>query len=130
MFVYVVGYGTCEESQYDYLVHEKGFFKEEFEAMIHECALKAIKEMKKAGDYLHSYQGIHDQVVEYLKEDFGFTDLKTIQEWTVFGWASMFKHGDWSSYRDEPDRLTALVDKVLEAGYSEEDDSYLSWQKE
>jgi len=92
--------------------------------------LKAVKEMKKAGDYLHSYGGIHDQVVEYLKEDFGFMDLETTQEWTVFGWASMFKHGDWSSYRDEPDKLTVLVDKVLEAGYSEKDDSYLSWKKE
>ncbi len=126
MYTYIVGYGTCEESEFSYLTHEEQFTKEEFEEMIHTCALKVIKQRKEADDYLHSYQGIHDRLVQYLKVDFGFGDVEVEQSWSVFGWASLFKHGDWDMYRHEPDNLTALVDKILAAGYGVKDDSYLS----
>ena len=126
MYTYVIGYCTYEESALDHLTHEERFTKEKIEEMVHTCALKAIKEAKEANNYLNSYQDIHDRVLDHLKEDFDFNDIEVEQSWTVFGWASMFKHSDWDTYRDEPDDLTTLVDKVLAAGYNVKDDSLLS----
>lgn len=129
MFVYVVGYGTCEESEFEYLYHEEKFTKEEFEGMIHACALNAIRDMKEQDEYIHSYQSIHDETIAYLKNDYEFKSVEPELEWIVFGWASIFKHGDWNTYRTEPDNLTALIDRVIAAGYTVKDDSFLSWHE-
>jgi len=129
MFIYVIGYWTCEESEYTYLVSDDKYTKEEIEEMVHDCALKTIKEMKEKDSYLHSYQDIHGGIIQHLKDDYDFWDIEAEQEWTVFGWGSIFRHGDWNTYRDEPDKLTTLIDKILEAGYGEDDDSFLQHEK-
>ena len=137
MYVYRIGYGTCEESDYDYLIHKEKFSKEQLTSLIHDCVLDVLmeaKEKKKNSDmgspYLHSYQDIHGEVVEKLIKKHGFEELRIEQSWDVFGWASIFIHGDWSGYREEPDDLTALVKAIRKAGYTRRDDGFLSFREE
>lgn len=130
LYTYVIGYGTYEESRYDYLTHTKQFSKDQFREMVHACALKAIeigKEENEYGEaeYIHSYGNIHSPVVDLLKSDYGFRDVEVEQRWTAFGWASVFVPHDWKGYRREPDDLTYLVEAVRAAGYSEKDDWFL-----
>ena len=134
MYVYSIGYHTCEESDYEYLNHKEKFSKEQLTAVTHDCVLEVlmvVKEKKKIdeNEYLHSYQDIHHEVIEKLIKKYKFEKLKVEETWEVFGWASLFKPGDWDSYREEPDDLTALVETIRKAGYTEDDDDYLGWHK-
>lgn len=43
-YLYELGYGTYEESEYSQIQHEKEFTQEEFENMVFQCVVKAAKE--------------------------------------------------------------------------------------
>jgi len=43
-YLYELGYGTYEESEYSQIQHEKEFTQEEFENMVLKCVVKAAKE--------------------------------------------------------------------------------------
>jgi hypothetical protein len=124
MKVYVVGYGSCEESEYEYLLHDDTIDKDELEAFVHECVLDAIDYKIEADEYIHTYQDIHDYVIDALVNEYRFKRLEVEAEWACFGWASLFTKDDWQSYRGETDNK--LVDRVNEAGYTVENDSFLN----
>ena len=121
MKVYVLGYWSHEESRYDYLTHEKIFSEQEFKDMIFESVYEAILEdKKKEHSYLHGYYDIHNQTVKVMKNKYGFKDLKAEQEWSCFGWASMFERGVWA----DSDQIE-LIDFLQSKGLTIQDDDYL-----
>lgn len=123
MKIYLVGYETCEGFNYTYLTHEQSYTKDEFANMIHHCVKLVINTKKTEGPYcVHSYEHVHGGVVELLCLTYGFKRIEADVSWTVFGWASLFKLHDWSSYREEPDELTALTKYLHKHGFTEKDD--------
>ena len=141
MYRYKLGYHSCEESGYVELEHEKQFSKEELVDMIGDATVQVIKRMKQQPldeIYLHSFQDICSGIwceggyslAEAMIELFGFKSIIYENSISFFGWASIFAKNDWEEYRDEEDGLNKVVDKVLAAGFSEADDTYIQHQKE
>jgi alpha-amylase/alpha-mannosidase (GH57 family) len=127
MFTYNIGYGSYEESEYTYLMHEKKYTFEEFRDMIEQCAVEVITQglAKQEPEYIHNYQDIHTDVVKLLITKYGFKQLITTVEWTVFGWASMFTTTkDWKDARDA--NLDHLTNTIRKAGFTEKSDGFLS----
>lgn len=125
MNVYMVGYGTHEESEYNYLLHEKDFTQDEFEQIIFNSVYKCIlAEKKKEHSYLHDYGGIHGNVVDFMIKNHGFKELKPKNSWVCFGWASMFKPSDWDTASSS--EIGKLVSFLNGKGLTVEDDDFLN----
>jgi len=126
--IYILGYGTYEESDYTYLLHDDVFTYDEFENMIFESTYKFIMEEKKyIHYYIHSFSDVHSGVVEIMINDYGFKKLEPEVSWACFGWSSIFTTKDW-----EDDILYTnrrLVEYLRNKGLSEKDDTYLQWEK-
>jgi hypothetical protein len=130
LYVYEIGYGSPEDSGYHQLYHTEKYNDEQLADLVSEAVVAVIAHEKEDDPYLHSYAGIHVEVGDWLINNRGFVAQKPEASWHCFGWASIFVHGDWKTYRSgDEDALARLVDKVREAGYTEADDSYFSKRK-
>ena len=124
-YVYVVGYGTCEESEYDYLMHKEKLSKEQLREMVETSVVFVVKKMKKDKySYIHNYEDVHGEVVEYLIKNYGFKKLEIEGRWNVFGWGSMFVN-DWEGYTETDEELKHLRERMKKEGFTVEDDDYL-----
>ena len=123
MNIYCVGYGSYEESEFDYLTSEILYSEEALQSLVEEAAVKAVAKLKKAESYLHNYESIHTTVIEILVSDYDFKRLEVTAGWTVFGWPSIFTKDSWKHEREKT--LDSLTDKIITAGYTEKDDSYI-----
>lgn len=141
MYNYKIGYHSCEESSYVELAHELQYSRDQLLDMVGDATVHVIKKMKQQPAdeiYLHSFQDIFSGIwcgggyslSDAMIELFGFKEIAYESSVSLFGWASIFKKGDWESYNKCED-LDKVVDKVLAAGFSEEkDDTYVRHQKE
>ena len=125
-YFYCIGYSSCEESDYVYLTSDQRFSDKEFREMIEDAAIKAIKELKtKEDSYIHSYEDIHLHVVDILRKEYGFNELKVDACWSCFGWGSLFAN-DWKDYTKDDYNLRSLRRKVRKAEFGKKDDTYYS----
>lgn len=125
MYVYNVGYGSPEESEYSQLCHETKYSKEEF----HQIILKAIEEVLidvleeeefHCKVYLDedgiSYQNIHPLVVGKLLMNFGFRKLYYEAMWSCFGWSSITQNQEesWRGYKGSANEriITGLPEEL------------------
>ena len=107
MYIYIVGYGTMEESDYIYLTHADKWCKETFEDVIIEASKIALS--KKADedyflinmDYKENklkahvtFEDILFDVVDILIKEHGFEKLKVTGNVSTFGWANLLEN-DW-----------------------------------
>jgi hypothetical protein len=134
MFLYDIGYHSCEESDYIQLWHEKKFTQNDLTNMICEAVLETVK-AERAKDpkaYIHNFEDVYSfamnsgGVITYLLEHFGFKEVKFQESWTCFGWASIFEKKDWDTYKDKNDPMYKIVEYMNKHGYTWKDDSVLS----
>ena len=126
--VYRIGYWSCEESPSAELTHFRKLSEEELTEFIEDATIKAIqREKAKKHNYISSFQDVFDDVIEILVAEYGFKTLEVVASWHCFGWASMFREGEWKSWRGElPDELSPIIKKVHLAGFTAKDDSFLA----
>ena len=116
MYLYSLGYGTCEESDYRQYHHEKKFTSEALQEIVKECIIETIEhhagKFNEEGfhNYLHvsesgpTFQHIFDD--EFYQQRLasrGFTPVKFEASFSVFGWASAIDMTDWSGHTSEMD---------------------------
>ncbi len=50
MYLYKIGYGTCEESEFVELYHNEKFTDEQLEKLVHECYFDVVHTLASATD--------------------------------------------------------------------------------
>ncbi len=112
-YIYNIGYGTCEESDYFQLCHEIKYSQREFEKIIVKIVMKEFKGHKVEKDEKISFQDILYRLVEELTKNFGFKRVKFTAEFNVFGWANLLDKKDWEEDRNiQLNMLTNAIEKV------------------
>lgn len=121
MYLYNVGYGTCEESSYNQYYHENNYSQEEFEKIIILILCETIEDFAGKFDEQTGWNKIGDSVLWVTKKGVTFQELMgtdifknnlkkhgfqqiTFQaSFDSFGWASAMEPGDWSSWANNDD---------------------------
>jgi hypothetical protein len=136
MFLYNIGYHSCEESDYIQLWHKKKFTQDDLTNMICEAVLETVKaeRVKDRKAYIHNFADVFSFVISggvavYLVEHFGFKEAKFQESWTCFGWDSIFEKKDWDTYKDKDDPMYKIVKYMNKHGYTWKDDSFLRENK-
>lgn len=130
MFIYNIGYTSYEDSAFAQLYHKEQFTNAQLCEIVNEAVVAVIKQKKKGKHhYIHSYSGIHHEVVKYLISEKGFTYMGFDAWWTCEGWASMFID-DSGSEQDiwDSEELKSLRQTVKEAGYTKADDDFYEYE--
>lgn len=121
-YIYSVGYGSYEESEFTYLYSDECLDKYQLSHIV-ECAVNDVLKDIIGGNINYddimivkengpSYQDIHDAVIKKLIEKYNFEELKTQADWNCFGWPSITNYADWGEQRD--DTLNKLCDSIDE----------------
>lgn len=119
-YIYMIGYGSYEESDYTYLTHHKRYSEQKLRKIIHQAVLDILRILPKSY-HLNNYQSINDKVIQYLVMFKDFRHMDVQAKWTCFGWPSMFHRKDWSKDRGgNLDKLTRALNRM---GYNKERDS-------
>ena len=130
MYLYKIGFSTMEESSYSELWHEKKITEKDLTEMIAEAVVALIPIFKKNRSSIHSFENFFygdfekNDITSWLIKNKGFKKVKYEQEWSAFGWASVFVKSDWITYRDKTNNV--ITKKVNEAGYDKKDDDFLN----
>ena len=136
---YKIGYTSYEESSFIELEHEKQFTADELADIVANATVEVIKMMKAVPKeehlQVHSFQDVcsgsykDDRInlEDCLVDKFGFKPIVYEQQFSIFGWPSIFSKEDWKSDRYES--LDRLTDRVLAAGFTIEDDDYLQYRE-
>jgi hypothetical protein len=133
MYRYKIGYTSYEESSFVELEHEQKYTHQELSEIIANATVEVVKVLKKIpNSYTHSFQDVFEglysecNVISYLIANKGFKRIEYQDVWSVFGWASIFDKTDWGSENRDWE-LDFIVEKILEAGFTKEDDRHLNW---
>lgn len=119
-YVYNIGYGSYEESDFAQLLHTKKFSNARLRKLVEAAILRIVARTRRKGRRKrkrNSYQNIHDQVVERLVSHDGFVRLEFTAEWACFGWGSIFDNCNRNKNRDP--NLQSLTRAINRAGYYE-----------
>ena len=116
MYLYKIGYTSCEESGFWDLWHEQKFTQDDLTNMIAEAIIALKPQIHKDDEeytdnlqeYFEHYK--RENIASWLIENKGFKSVDFQEIWSAFGWASVFDINDWESYRDETDKK--LVAKI------------------
>ena len=121
-YVYCVGYGSYEESEFEYLCSNECLDKYQFRYIVHNAVNDVLKDIIEGIDTDTmivnengpSYQDIHDKVIIKLLEKYNFTKLNVHAEWSCFGWPSITDNNDWEKQRgDELNNLCNNIDEDI-----------------
>lgn len=135
MYLYDVGYGSCEESEYIQFSHKKKFDKEEFNSIVEECLYQCLlfevkREVELAKKYppmnyfcrgtlsfdgtrisQPSFQDLFmasdGENLVFVREmsKRGFEKAKFEHRLGVFGWSSAVDPNDWKDHTNEDTKL-------------------------
>lgn len=116
MFLYNIGYGSYEESEFTQMTFDKELSQEDLHKYVINAILTVLNNVinKKynrfrISEFGVSYQDIHDYVIEEL-EKVGFQQVKFTAEWSCFGWPSLTDDKDWEGQRNETlDRISKEI---------------------
>jgi hypothetical protein len=118
VYLYSIGYGTCEESDYRQYSHGKKFSREDLRDIVRDCVIETIEHYASK----FNEEGYHDDffyvssegpTLEHILdsefyqqrlESRGFVPLKFESSLGVFGWASAMDPDDWEGHTSESDR--------------------------
>lgn len=86
MKFYKIGYHSEEDSDYDTLMHEATFTKEQFDGMVEE-AFTAILDLR-LDEFVtrHYFDDIHSHVVNAMCKSFGFQYVVFAAQFSANGW--------------------------------------------
>ena len=116
MYIYNIGYYSCEESEYKQFIHDKEFSEEELENIVEECLFVALlvelkfrnkddPEFNWGGEEfnepslsdLFSSTYNHQTFVEEMTNK-GFVPIRFTREVSLFGWASATNPESWDGH--------------------------------
>jgi hypothetical protein len=129
-YIYEVGYGSYEESEYWQLSHKKKFTKEELHHFVVDAffaALEAEAGAHKESGFGEMYTGVDGpkfqdlmRSLHFLKylESLGFVQVEYAERFNIFGWASCLDPKDWEDNASPVRQAIAkeLHDRCKEAG--------------
>jgi hypothetical protein len=125
MYIYELGYGSYEDSEYTQLSHEEEFTQEEFEEKIQASIKDAlirwidkeedgvIYRMHEANPHI-GFDRLHTYVSEILCEKFGFAKLEFQAKFSLFGWDDLLKGDGFNRAEEEPGHK-AIIKLVQDA---------------
>ena len=123
MWVYNIGYGTCEESCYTQLVSGAKYTSDELLAIVTEVIKKIILEDldvndvgfydKYSKEIKLTYQDLHNLIIKFLIRDYEFKQIEFDASVDFFGWANVFEKDSWNVYTSEGDDTRKTTDKLL-----------------
>lgn len=116
MFIYNVGFGSYEESEYAQLAFDQELTPDQLHEYVSNAIIKVLSDTVKNKHSRISYDGvsyqdIHEDVIRELKA-VGFQEIKFNAEWSCFGWPSLTNKDSWSLQRD--DKLDQLYREIPE----------------
>jgi len=108
LYVYEIGYGTCEESQFWQYMHREKFTEEQLFDIIEDCLFIALKKMREPdSEFEHqqhpSFQDLmsswrKDAIFHEELERRGFQHIEFTASFSVFGWAKADVPGNWDGH--------------------------------
>jgi hypothetical protein len=118
VYLYNIGYGTCEESSYKQYSHEKKFSEQELRDIVKECIIAVIEHYAGRfgkGGYHETCFHVSDSgpqfdeimnepMFEELLIERGFNPSKFEARFDTFGWASAMDDTDWEGHTGEEDK--------------------------
>ena len=120
VYVYRIGYGSPEDSDYSYYEHTKKYNQGHLENIVVACAVEALRELKAPySNYQHRRKPhwsdiIQDFHFEGALKDRGFKKIKPHQTFSVFGWSEAETSDDWKSYKASREkRMAGKIRKKL-----------------
>lgn len=142
MYVYDIGYDTCEESGYNQYSHEKQFSKDDLYKIVEDAMFEALKLLKDLNSEWKSIKHpnvstlmswIRPSVEDEMKNVFadhlkamGFVPIKFEASISFFGWAMADVPGDWDS---SPDTIDYKLQKSLKERWEEWDKKKVKAEK-
>lgn len=109
-YLYQVGYGTCEESQYWSFQHRERLTEEQLTEMVRESMFAVLDKVagnfKDSGlqDSLHVGKkgATHQEVMGHphfreAMQAHGFKEVKYMESFNLFGWSSCIDPDDWGA---------------------------------
>jgi len=112
-YVYNVGYGTCEESDFVQWIHAEQFSEDELSVIVEDCLIAALKKLAHPkSEYLHQRSPSFQDLMESTQfhaamRKHGFARLRFVAAFSVFGWAEALDKGSWASHTDDGDKRMA-----------------------
>lgn len=109
MYVYKIGYYSCEESKYFELLHVSRYSNDELHKIIMDTIINVLKDIisvhgeydiRISKEFGLSYQEIDNLVIDELKK-VGFKSVKYQAEWSCFGWQSIIDSDHLEGQRDD-----------------------------
>jgi hypothetical protein len=114
MYIYKIGYGSYEDSEFDWYTNKTKFTKDALNKMVAESIAYKISKsnFRKLSKYdLHFDNFVTDgDICKYLEKNFKFK--KIIPETTcyMFGWTSALDQEDW---KNQTDNNTKEIQKYI-----------------
>jgi len=124
MYLYQVGYGTCEESDFRQYMHRRKFSKEELEEVVAQCMAEVLRETGVENGYDGKGRWVQSVMPDDSEGHFnramqaqGFEGVQYDAHVCLFGWGAVDDPEDWSTYRREDDkRILGRVMELYEKG--------------
>ena len=139
MPVYQIGYGTCEESEFWEFEHDDVLTKDDLRQIVEDCLLEVMDmeagKFGEGGFHKGLYVGddgptfqslMGEPAFMCLLKDRGFRQIQYEESFSLFGWASAIKPGDWDSHTGDVtgDMQVSLKARTETAGIYVEKHSY------
>jgi len=122
-YFYNIGYGSCEESEYEQYSFGEELSKDELRRYVEMATVKALEETIKDrkgennGMFFFSEDGISFQCLwNEIKRQLvviGFAPIKYSATYSIFGWPSIVCGDDWETQRGE--ELKSLTGAIPES---------------
>jgi len=108
LYIYNIGYGTCEESADWQYMHEEKFTDEQLFDIMEDCLFIALKNTRKPNsEYEHSQHPSFQDLMSSWKDDGifhkelkkrGFQHIEFTGGFDIFGWAKSDVPDDWDGH--------------------------------
>jgi hypothetical protein len=144
MFIYNVGYGSYEESEYTQLMFYRELTPDQLHKYVSDAIIRVLTNItNNKYEDLYMYDGIscqeiHEHVIEELKT-VGFQEITFTAKWSCFGWPSLTNNEYWSGQRDEvldklfneiPDDLKTQINEMSKNYRNKRNKEFLESLKE
>jgi len=156
MYLYNIGYGTCEESEYHQFYHTTKYTDEELEDIVVQCFCEIIEysagRFDETGDHDNPRLWVNEKGIKFselmgepifneLLEKKGFKQVEFVARFSCFGWASAMLPGDWKSWASEKnetyqtrikefcEKKGIIIEQFKDKDGDERDNYRLNWKK-
>lgn len=112
MFIYQVGYSSYEESPRYLLQSDLEYTENQFNDLVSDCFANVYKNKSDKQNVDYSVDNLLSEVIQYLKNNFGFIDFVPKCTFMPFGWASVSDSEHWKQKTSNDIELTLIRKKI------------------